>query len=269
MSRNQTSREKEALVRELLAAIKANIPVAGGGTLLAGWRVMDRDCAERVKKAAAALSQLTSRDSAMSGAGDRPSSEALVQELLAAIEASQPIATGTGHCPDVPCFDRHDREAERLRPGWEKVEEDRAKRVERAAAALSNAVRNGRYEMDFKCPSCQGNSLEIDMSLELPPGDVDETSVQTVKCEACQFQGIAVYRESRRRSLSSESFDHPGYVVSDRDLEFVRSGLRLCPDRANKDCQCQTHLAWAQRDWSVPERDMSVKRWFRMDLPET
>lgn len=124
--------------------------------------------------------------------------------------------------------------------------------------------------MAFKCPSCQGNSLAIDMSLELPPGGFDdETSVQTVKCEACQFRGIAVYRESRRGSLTSESFHHLGYEVSDGDLEFVLSGLRLCPDRANKDCQCETHLAWAKRHWSAPERDMSVKRWFRMDLAET
>lgn len=122
--------------------------------------------------------------------------------------------------------------------------------------------------MDFKCPSCEGNSLKIDMSLELAAGDVDETSVQTVKCETCQFRGIAVYRESRRGSFDSDSFWHVGFEVSDGDLEFVLSGLRLCPDRANKHCQCQTHLAWAKRHWSAPERDMTVKRWFRMDLVE-
>jgi hypothetical protein len=104
---------------------------------------MDRDCAERVKKAAAALRQSTSRDSAISEAGGRPSSEALVQELLAAIEANKPLATGTGPSPDVPIFDRHDSEAESRRPGWELVETDGAKRVEKAAAALNEALRDG------------------------------------------------------------------------------------------------------------------------------
>jgi hypothetical protein len=104
---------------------------------------MDRGCAERVKNAAAALRQSTSKDSAVSGAEGRLSSEALVQELLAAIEANKPIATGTGHCPDVPIFDRHDSEAESQRPGWELVDQDGATRVEKAAAALSEALRDG------------------------------------------------------------------------------------------------------------------------------
>src|SRR6266853_6818862 len=144
MSRNQTSSAREALLQELLAAIKANVPVAGGGgTFRRSWLVMERDCAERVKKAAAALGQSTSKDSAVSGAEGRLSSEALVQELLAAIEANKPTATGTGHCPDVPIFDRHDSEAESQRPGWELVDQEGAKRVEKAAAALSEALRDG------------------------------------------------------------------------------------------------------------------------------
>lgn len=150
MSRNQTFPAREALLQELLAAIKANIPVAGGWggckaepSFRGSWLVMDRDCAERVKKAAATLRQSTSRDSAISGAGGRPSSEALVQELLAAIEANKPLAAGTGRCRDVPCFDGHDSEAESRRPGWELVNEDGAKRVKEAAAALSEALRDG------------------------------------------------------------------------------------------------------------------------------
>ena len=60
--------------------------------------------------------------------------------------------------------------------------------------------------MAFKCPSCQGNSLKIDRSLELPPsGFDDEITVQTVKCEACGFRGIAVYRDPRRGSFDSDS----------------------------------------------------------------
>jgi hypothetical protein len=149
MSTNQRSSAREALLQELLAAIKADIPVARGWggcaepSFRGSWLVMDKDCAERVKKAAAALRQSTSRDSAISGAGGRPASEALLQELLAAIEANKPLATGTGPSPDVPIFDRHDSEAESRRPGWELVDADGAKRVKKAAAALSEAVEMG------------------------------------------------------------------------------------------------------------------------------
>jgi hypothetical protein len=79
----------------------------------------------------------------MSGAGGPSSPEELVQELLAAIEANKPLATGTGRCPDVPCFDGHDSEAESDRPGWELVDEDGARRVKEAAAALSETLRDG------------------------------------------------------------------------------------------------------------------------------
>ena len=120
--------------------------------------------------------------------------------------------------------------------------------------------------MAFKCPACEGGSLKIELSMELPPGDVDETSVQMVKCENCGFRGIAVYEESRRGSMSSDSFWHMGFEVSDEDLQFVQNGFRLCPARSNQNCQCETHLAWAKRPW--PGRDMTVKRRFRMDLAD-
>lgn len=151
MKQNEPPSAREALVQELLVAIEADMDVACGyGTSTAEpsfyghWLVMDRDSAERVRKAAAALRQSATKESTAFGAMDCPSSheehwssrEALVQELLAAIEANKPFATGTGHCPDVPCFDRHDREAESSRPGWELVDGNSAERVKKAAAAL-------------------------------------------------------------------------------------------------------------------------------------
>ena len=117
---------------------------------------------------------------------------------------------------------------------------------------------------EFKCPACQGYSLKIERSMELPPSDVDETSVQTVKCETCGFRGIAVYEESRRGSMSSDSFRHLGYEVSDEDLQFVENGFRLCPYPQNKDCRCETHLSWAKLAWIG--QNMTVKRSFRMEL---
>ncbi len=145
-------------MEELLAALEANIPVARGSrwsaerSSHAAWLVMDGDCAERVRGAATALRQSASMDGTTSEAMGCPSSdaehcssrEALVQELLAAIEANKPFATGTGHCPDVPCFDRFDYEVESSRPGWEQVDGDRAKRVEKAAAALREQVTGNR-----------------------------------------------------------------------------------------------------------------------------
>src|SRR5437588_7320311 len=146
MTDNQPTPPGEAILQELLAAIKANTSVARGygrssaePSFTGGWEVADRDCAERVKKAAAALKQSMggpSSTAALTGQKPRSAREALVQELLAAIEANKPFATGTGHCPDVPCFDCHDRAAERDRPGWELVEKDCAERVRKAAAAL-------------------------------------------------------------------------------------------------------------------------------------
>lgn len=156
MKQNGPLSAREALVQELLAAIEADMDVARGyGTSTAEpnfyghWLVMDRDCAERVRKAAAALRQAAAKESIAFGAMDCPTSheehgssrETLVQGLLAAIEANKPFATGTGHCPDVPCFDRHDREAESNRPGWELVDGNSAKRVRQAATALREHFR--------------------------------------------------------------------------------------------------------------------------------
>jgi hypothetical protein len=122
-------------------------------------------------------------------------------------------------------------------------------------------------EMAFKCPSCLGNKLKIDLGLQLWPGDVDEEHVQTVKCEGCGFRGIAVYRESRRGSLKSESVWHDGFEVSDKDMEFMLNGIQRCPSPRDRHCQCETHLAWRKFNWVAPQHSgMTVKRQFRMNL---
>ena len=123
--------------------------------------------------------------------------------------------------------------------------------------------------MAFKCPECLGDKLKIGVGLELPPGHVDEEQVQTVKCEDCGFRGIAVYRESRRGSLDRESVWHDGYEVSDKDMEFVLSGIQRCPAPTDRRCNCETHLAWAKFKWVAPQHSgMTVKRKFRMDLAD-
>ena len=130
----------ETVLQELLAAISANIPVASGfGPCSANpsfdgdWEVWDRDCVERVRTAAAALKELLQGKPAELPARYAQKS---LQELLAAIEANIPFAAGTGRCPAVPCFDRHDREAESARPGWEVADRKCADRIRQSAAAL-------------------------------------------------------------------------------------------------------------------------------------
>ena len=140
MTDRHPSAAKEAILEELLTVVKVNIHVAGGwGSCPAApsfyghWLGMDRDCTERVKRAAAALKHSASQGDAVFAATGK---EALIQELLNAIEANTPIATGTGRCPAVPCFDHHDSEAESSRPGWEVVEQNSADRIKKAATAL-------------------------------------------------------------------------------------------------------------------------------------
>src|SRR5215470_18116869 len=125
-------------------------------------------------------------------------------------------------------------------------------------------------EMAFKCPACLGSSLKIGVGLELPPVYDDEIQLQMVKCEGCGFRGIAVYRESRRGSLESNSFWHLGYEVSDEDMEFMLNGIQRCPAPTNRKCQCETHLAWGKQDWGAPRgRGLTVKREFRMELAKS
>lgn len=95
--------------------------------------------------------------------------------------------------------------------------------------------------------------MEITFSLELPPGDSnDEITLQTVKCPACDFRGAAVYRESRRGSLSSESWHHEGYHISDDGLEDLYRALLLCPTPADRNCPCVTHRRLSQQNWISP-----------------
>ncbi len=92
------------------------------------------------------------------------------------------------------------------------------------------------------CPTCQTNTLNITQSLELPP-DVrnDEISLQAVQCASCGLQALAVYRESRRGSLGSESWVHEGYRVSEVDFQRVSGLIGACPNATDKRCPCESH----------------------------
>jgi hypothetical protein len=112
-------------------------------------------------------------------------------------------------------------------------------------------------DVSFLCPECsRRGSLNITLSIELPPDSrSDEITLQTVKCSDCGFEGIAVYEESRRGSLGSESFSHTGYHLSKGDLGNLRKTIKSCRHRKNWRCRCPAHRKLSRADtagrWSA------------------
>ncbi len=94
----------------------------------------------------------------------------------------------------------------------------------------------------FICNECNDKSIVISKSMELGPDDQsDERSLQAINCLNCDFQGIALYEESRRGK--SESFRHYGYKVSNSvfDLMFEainynNRSINLDSLKKNSDC---------------------------------
>jgi len=106
--------------------------------------------------------------------------------------------------------------------------------------------------MPFACPECsQRKSLRIALKIELPPDSrSDEIALQVVECSQCGFGGVAVYEESRRGALGSESFHHIGYRVSRDDLKALRKTIKGCPEPSNWRCKCSAHRALSRKDAS-------------------
>ena len=105
--------------------------------------------------------------------------------------------------------------------------------------------------MSFKCPECSAQSLAITRSFELSADSrSDEITLQTVKCSGCGFAGVAVYEESRRGVLDSESFSHTGYRVSASGLRWLKRMMGRCPRPRDSRCSCATHRTLGRRDAS-------------------
>ena len=101
--------------------------------------------------------------------------------------------------------------------------------------------------MSMICPECGSNTLEITQSLDLPPdGRNDEIILQVVQCGACKFHGLAVYGESRRGALDSDSWEHEGYRVDEQNFQVVVNAIRQCPKPGDRRCQCSTHQSYGQ-----------------------
>jgi hypothetical protein len=104
--------------------------------------------------------------------------------------------------------------------------------------------------MPQDCGECGArNTIEIVQSLELPPDSrSDDIILQVVKCTKCGFKGLAVYEESRRGALDSESWSHTAYRVSNQDLKAISAAIRSCPSPRNPKCRCRSHRYLGKRD---------------------
>jgi predicted RNA-binding Zn-ribbon protein involved in translation (DUF1610 family) len=104
--------------------------------------------------------------------------------------------------------------------------------------------------MSFRCPICGGEkTLLITAKIELPADTrSDEISLQTIDCQKCGFEGLAVYEESRRGALGSESIDHYGFTLSGDEKSALKRLIRQCPQPTNPNCECDSHRYLNRRD---------------------
>ena len=113
--------------------------------------------------------------------------------------------------------------------------------------------------MAFTCPRCRGGALGITHRLELAPdARSDEITLQAVRCSGCGFEGLAVYEDSRRGALDSESYSHTGYEADRAGVSAFKAAVRRCPSRGDPRCTCAAHETYGQRDaggrWTGLER---------------
>jgi hypothetical protein len=97
--------------------------------------------------------------------------------------------------------------------------------------------------MAYQCPECgRSGSLHIIHSIVLPPDSrSDDIVLQIVNCNSCHFNGAAIYEESRRGGLDSESWEHRGYRLGNRDLAHLKALIAKCLSRKDKNCHCPAH----------------------------
>ncbi len=99
----------------------------------------------------------------------------------------------------------------------------------------------------FECPGCKGkDTLQIIAALELAPGPAsDERTVQLASCRQCSFFALALYEESHRGSLESESVSHNGYPIAEGKFKALMELMKACPDPFARHCGCQAHVSLA------------------------
>ena len=125
------------------------------------------------------------------------------------------------------------------------------------------------------------SATAADPATESPPAEVsalpeaeltrmtDEITLQVVACSECPFEGLAVYEESRRGSLDSESVDHRGYLASPGDVQTIHRLIESCPRPRDPRCRCNAHARLGSRNalgrWDGLEQ-MRHLGTFRMEL---
>ena len=103
--------------------------------------------------------------------------------------------------------------------------------------------------MTLVCPACGRAALRVAEGIEiLRDSRSDEITLQVVECTSCEFQGIAVYEESRRGGLGDESVDHRAYHVPREQAAHLRETLASCPKPSDPRCQCAAHADLGSRD---------------------
>jgi len=91
--------------------------------------------------------------------------------------------------------------------------------------------------------------LKIVDRIEMPPdARSDEITLQVIRCGVCNFEGIAVYEESRRGALDSETIDHYGYTLDGQELNSLKALIKRCPEPANQRCVCDSHQNLKERN---------------------
>jgi hypothetical protein len=125
--------------------------------------------------------------------------------------------------------------------------------------------------MTFTCPECLASSaLVITNSITLAPDSrSDDIILQVVRCQRCNFRGAAIYEESRRGSLDSESWEHRGYRIAEEALANLVRMIKSCPSKKDPDCACSSHRALGKKNefgrWQAPfeinwERSFPIRR---------
>ena len=94
----------------------------------------------------------------------------------------------------------------------------------------------------FVCPQCGANGVKVVRSMNLPASErSDDIILQITQCNSCSFQGLALYEESRRGAMGSESWEHTGFWVLEPVIEKVEEIFSRCPDVQDKRCPCAAH----------------------------
>ncbi len=105
--------------------------------------------------------------------------------------------------------------------------------------------------MSYVCPECSNRNLSSALRIELA-GDSrsDEIAVQIIACPSCNFAGVAVYEESRRGAIDSESWEHTGYRIEKAEWLRLTGMILKCPQPSNRHCACPSHRSLGQKSRS-------------------